>query len=46
MNMEIADEHIGIIRESLEDYRRWFVGDDESDVEYRKRIDDAMGAMS
>ena len=22
--MEIADEHLGIIQETLDDYRRWF----------------------
>lgn len=43
--MEIADEHIGIIREALEDYRRWFDGHDESDIGYRKKIDAALEAL-
>jgi hypothetical protein len=44
--MEISDEHLGIIQESLEDYRRWFDGDSESDIEYRKEIDAALQAVS
>lgn len=44
--MEIADEHLGIIQEALRDYRRWFDGDDESDVAYRQQIDKALEAIS
>ena len=43
--MEIADEHIGIIREALEDYRRWFDDHSESDIAYRKKIDAALEAL-
>ena len=43
--MEIADEHIGIMREALEDYRRWFDDSSESDIEYKEMIDAALGAM-
>jgi len=43
--MEIADEHLDIIQEALEDYRRWFDDPSESDVEYRKRIDAALNAI-
>ena len=43
--MEIAAEHIGIIQESLEDYRRWFDDSTESDVAYRKKIDAALEAL-
>lgn len=42
---QIPDKHIGIIEESLQDYRRWFDGKDESDVEQRKMIDDALEAL-
>ena len=44
--MEIADEHLGIIQEALEDYRRWFDDHSESDIEYRKKIDKALEAIS
>lgn len=43
--MEIADEHIGIMKEALEDYRRWFDGHDESDIGYREKIDAALEAL-
>ena len=43
--MEIADEHIGIMRESLEDYRRWFDDSSESDIEYKEKIDAALEAL-
>ena len=43
--MEIADEQLGIIREALEDYRRWFDGDSESDFDYRKQIDKVLEAI-
>lgn len=42
---QIPDEHIGIIEESLHDYRRWFDGDDECYVEQRKMIDAALEAL-
>ena len=42
---EIPDEYLGIIQEALADYRRWFNGDDESDVTYREVIDAALGAI-
>ncbi len=42
---QIPDKHIGIIEESLQDYRRWFDGDDESDIEQRKLIDAALDAI-
>jgi len=44
--MEIDDEHLGIIHEALNDYRRWFEGDDESDVASREQIDKALEAIS
>jgi len=44
--MEIADECLGIIHAALEDYRRWFDGDSESDVAYREQIDKALEAIS
>ena len=44
--MKIADEHLGIIQEALEDYRRWFDGDSESDIAYKERIDKALEAIS
>jgi hypothetical protein len=31
-----------LIIEALEDYRRWFDGDDESDIEKRRSIDLAI----
>ena len=43
--MEIADEHIGIMTEALEDYRRWFDDHSESDIAYRKKIDAALEAL-
>ena len=39
---EIADEHLGIIQEALEDYRRRFDGSSESDAQYRRMIDRAL----
>jgi len=44
--MKIADKHLGIIQEALADYRRWFDDHSESDVEYRRRIDRALEALS
>lgn len=44
--MEIPNEHLAIIKEALADYRRWFDGDDESDVDYRNVIDAALNAVS
>jgi hypothetical protein len=43
--MEIANKHLDIIIEALEDYRRWFDGDDESDAGYREAIDAALAAV-
>jgi len=43
--MEIADEHIGIMTEALEDYRRWFDEHSESDIAYREKIDAALEAL-
>ena len=43
--MEIADKHLGIIQEAMEDYRRWFDDSTESDVAYRKKIDAALEAL-
>ena len=43
--VKIADEHLGIIKEALQDYRRWFDDHSESDIEYRKIIDTALGAL-
>jgi len=40
--VETAGQHLGIIQEALEDYRRWFDEHSEPDVEYRKRIDAAL----
>ena len=42
---EFPDRHLGIIQEALADYRRWFDGDDPSDVAYRKAIDAAFDAI-
>ena len=44
--MEIEDEYLGIIRETLEDYRRWFHDNSVSDIAYREHIDKALGAIS
>jgi hypothetical protein len=44
--MEISDEHLGIIQEALSDFRRWFDGDDESDIAYREIIDVVLDAVS
>jgi hypothetical protein len=44
--MEVSDEHLGIIQEALADYRRWFDGDNESDVAYREVIDAVLDAVS
>ncbi len=44
--MEMPDEHIGIIQEALADYRRWFDEESESDIEYRRIIDQALEVFS
>ena len=40
-NNYISD-HAGIILDALNDYRRWFAGNDDSDKELTKQIDDAI----
>jgi hypothetical protein len=35
-------DHVGIILEALDDYRRWFSENDDSDKETIKLIDDAI----
>ena len=40
-NKSISD-HAEIILDALNDYRRWFAGNDDSDKELTKQIDDAI----
>ncbi len=40
-NNSISD-HAEIILDALNDYRRWFSGNDDSDKEITKQIDDAI----